>query len=138
MGTKLYCGNLSYGVSNADLEQMFLEFGEVRSAEVIADRDTGRSKGGVLSFEPLSCPSCGGRGGLCPGMNQGRAMSSIPLRIYHGPQNDPNSATVSTDGDFHYTGISDLSFPVRLMPHGRLVIGLVTLVVPSWTWTSTS
>lgn len=45
MGTKLYCGNLSYGVSNADLEQMFLEFGEVRSAEVIADRDTGRSKG---------------------------------------------------------------------------------------------
>jgi hypothetical protein len=24
-------------------------------------------------------------------------MSSIPLRIYHGPQNDPNSATVSTD-----------------------------------------
>lgn len=45
MGKKLYCGNLSYDVSSADLEKMFSEFGEVESAEVIADRDTGRSKG---------------------------------------------------------------------------------------------
>lgn len=45
MGKKLYCGNLSYDVSSADLERMFSEFGEVQSAEVIADRDTGRSKG---------------------------------------------------------------------------------------------
>jgi len=42
---KLYVGNLSYSVTNADLEQMFAEFGAVRSAEVIQDRDTGRSKG---------------------------------------------------------------------------------------------
>jgi len=42
---KLYAGNLSYNVTSADLEQMFSEFGEVRSAEVIQDRDTGRSKG---------------------------------------------------------------------------------------------
>jgi len=42
---KLYVGNLSYSVTNADLEQMFAEFGSVRSAEVIQDRDTGRSKG---------------------------------------------------------------------------------------------
>ena len=45
MAKKLYVGNLSYSVSNADLEQMFAEFGSVRSAEVIQDRDTGRSKG---------------------------------------------------------------------------------------------
>jgi RNA recognition motif-containing protein len=45
VGKKLYCGNLSYDVSSADLERMFSEFGEVQSAEVIADRDTGRSKG---------------------------------------------------------------------------------------------
>ncbi len=45
MGKKLYCGNLSYEVSAADLEKMFAEFGEVRNAEVVADRDTGRSKG---------------------------------------------------------------------------------------------
>jgi len=45
MGKKLYCGNLSYNVANSDLEQMFGEYGTVQSAEVIMDRDTGRSKG---------------------------------------------------------------------------------------------
>ena len=45
MGRKLYCGNLSYNVSSSDLEQLFLPFGTVESAQVIADRDTGRSKG---------------------------------------------------------------------------------------------
>ena len=45
MGKKLYVGNLSYSVTSATLEQMFAEFGAVRSAEVIQDRDTGRSKG---------------------------------------------------------------------------------------------
>jgi cold-inducible RNA-binding protein len=45
MGKKLYCGNLGYSVASADLETMFAEFGTVKSAEVINDRDTGRSKG---------------------------------------------------------------------------------------------
>jgi RNA recognition motif-containing protein len=45
MGKKLYCGNLSYNVSNSDLDQIFGEYGTVQSAEVVMDRDTGRSKG---------------------------------------------------------------------------------------------
>jgi RNA recognition motif-containing protein len=45
MGKKLYCGNLSYNVASSDLDQIFGEFGTVQSAEVIMDRDTGRSKG---------------------------------------------------------------------------------------------
>ncbi len=45
MGTKLYVGNLSYGVSSSDLQQLFAAFGTVRSADVITDRDPGRSKG---------------------------------------------------------------------------------------------
>jgi RNA recognition motif-containing protein len=45
MGRKLYVGNLAYGVSSSDLEQMFSAYGSVQSAQVIADRDTGRSKG---------------------------------------------------------------------------------------------
>lgn len=45
MGKKLYVGNLAYGVSSADLETLFSEFGTVQSAQVIQDRDTGRSKG---------------------------------------------------------------------------------------------
>ena len=45
MGKKLYVGNLPYNTTNADLEQMFTQFGTVESAEVIMDRSTGRSKG---------------------------------------------------------------------------------------------
>lgn len=45
MGKKLYVGNLSYGVSNSDLEQQFGAHGTVQSAQIIIDRDTGRSKG---------------------------------------------------------------------------------------------
>lgn len=45
MGRKLYVGNLTYEVSNSELEKMFEPFGTVQSAQVIMDRDTGRSKG---------------------------------------------------------------------------------------------
>lgn len=45
MGKKLYVGNLSYSVGNAELEQLFGAYGAVQSAQVIMDRDTGRSKG---------------------------------------------------------------------------------------------
>jgi RNA recognition motif-containing protein len=45
MGKKLYVGNLSYNTSDSDLEQLFAAHGTVQSAQVIMDRDTGRSKG---------------------------------------------------------------------------------------------
>ena len=45
MGKKLYIGNLTYGVTNTELEQMFAPHGTVESAQIIMDRDTGRSKG---------------------------------------------------------------------------------------------
>ncbi len=45
MGKKLYVGNLSYGVTDSDLTTMFEAHGTVQSAQVIMDRDTGRSKG---------------------------------------------------------------------------------------------
>ena len=45
MGRKLYVGNLTYEVTDADLEKLFAPFGRVESAQVIADRDTGQSKG---------------------------------------------------------------------------------------------
>src|ERR1700676_5706939 len=45
MGKKLYVGNLAYSVSDSDLETMFGAHGMVESAQVIMDRDTGRSKG---------------------------------------------------------------------------------------------
>ena len=45
MGKRLYVGNLPYSTTNESLEQLFVEFGRVVSAQVIQDRDTGRSKG---------------------------------------------------------------------------------------------
>ena len=45
MGKKLYVGNLAYGVTDSQLEQLFSAHGAVQSAQVIMDRDTGRSKG---------------------------------------------------------------------------------------------
>src|SRR6266550_1978399 len=45
MGKKLYVGNLSYQVDSSELEQMFGQHGTVVSAQIINDRDTGRSKG---------------------------------------------------------------------------------------------
>jgi cold-inducible RNA-binding protein len=45
MGKKLYVGNMSYEVDSSALEQMFTPHGTVQSAQIISDRDTGRSKG---------------------------------------------------------------------------------------------
>jgi RNA recognition motif-containing protein len=72
VGMKLYVGNLSYEMTNASLEGLFAPFGEVRSAQVIMDRDTGRSKGfGFVEMEndnaartaiaELNEKDCGGR-----------------------------------------------------------------------------
>jgi len=45
LGKKLYVGNLSYSVSSSDLNRLFSTYGTVESAQVIEDRESGRSKG---------------------------------------------------------------------------------------------
>ena len=45
MAKKLYVGNLSYDTTDSDLQNLFEPHGAVQSAQVIKDRDTGRSKG---------------------------------------------------------------------------------------------
>ena len=45
VGKRLYVGNLPYAVDNDELKQMFSGFGTVESAEVVQERETGRSKG---------------------------------------------------------------------------------------------
>lgn len=48
----IYVGNLSFKVSDQELMEVFEEFGEVTSAKVIKDRETGRSKGfGFVEME---------------------------------------------------------------------------------------
>ncbi len=72
MGKKVYVGNMSYETSQADLEQMFGEHGTVESAQIIMDRDTGRSKGFAFiemssddeaqaAITALDGKDCGGR-----------------------------------------------------------------------------
>ena len=45
MSTNIYVGNLAFSTTNADLEALFAEHGDVTKAQVITDRDTGRSRG---------------------------------------------------------------------------------------------
>ena len=45
MGANLYVGNLSYNVTSSDLETLFSPFGTVKSAQVVTDKYTSRSKG---------------------------------------------------------------------------------------------
>ena len=45
MGKRLYVGNLSFNVTDTNLQDLFSPFGQVNNAQVIQDRDTGRSKG---------------------------------------------------------------------------------------------
>lgn len=55
MAKKIYVGNLPYGFSDSDLENLFSSYGAVRSAKVINDRETGRSRGfGFVEMEVAS------------------------------------------------------------------------------------
>ncbi len=45
MAKRLYVGNLSYNVDSDQLQELFEQYGQVRSAQVLSDRETGRSRG---------------------------------------------------------------------------------------------
>ncbi len=48
----IYVGNLSYEVTENELQQLFEEYGAITSVSIITDRDTGRSKGfGFVEME---------------------------------------------------------------------------------------
>ena len=52
MGNKLYVGNLSWGIDTDALHDLFAEYGGITDAIVLADRETGRSRGfGFVTFE---------------------------------------------------------------------------------------
>lgn len=45
MAKRLYVGNLAYTVDSQELQELFEQYGQVRSAQVLSDRETGRSRG---------------------------------------------------------------------------------------------
>lgn len=77
MGKKLYVGNLSYTTTSGDLEELFSRFGKVDSANVIEDRDTGRSKG--FGFVEMSS----------------EAEAQAAIAELHGKEHDGRALTVN-------------------------------------------
>jgi RNA recognition motif-containing protein len=45
MAKKIYVGNLTFDATEAELRELFSAHGEVQSAQIVTDRDTGRSRG---------------------------------------------------------------------------------------------
>lgn len=75
LGKKLYCGNLDYSVNTNDLEDLFGQYGEVRDAQVIMDRDTGRSKGFGFVEMNSDADAQAAISGLNESMQSGRALT---------------------------------------------------------------
>lgn len=86
----IYVGNLSYRMTDSDLEKVFAEFGEVKSAKIIVDRETGRSKGfgfvemetanaGSEAIEALNGKDCEGR---TLRVNEAKPREERPRRQY--------------------------------------------------------
>lgn len=86
----IYVGNLSYRMSDSDLEAVFAKFGGVKSAKVIMDRETGRSKGfgfvemetsiaGNEAIEALNGNDCEGRSLR---VNEAKPREERPRRQY--------------------------------------------------------
>jgi RNA recognition motif-containing protein len=77
MAKKLYVGNLSYSVDSSGLEQLFSAHGTVQSAEIISDRETGRSKG--FGFVQMNTD----------------AEADAAIAALNGAQNDGRALTVN-------------------------------------------
>jgi len=88
MAFKLYVGNLPYSTTDDDLRELFAPYGDVESASVITDRDSGRSKGfgfvelkdetqGKAAIEAMNGKDFGGRGLV---VNEARPREDRPRR----------------------------------------------------------
>jgi RNA recognition motif-containing protein len=75
VSTKLYVGNLGYGVSSADLTQLFAQFGGVIKAAIVESRDTGRSKGFGFVEMASTQEAQAAIAGLHGVQHEGRALS---------------------------------------------------------------
>ena len=84
MSKKIYVGNLPWSTTSADLEQMFSPHGTVRAAEVISDRETGRSRGfGFVEMETEE-----GMNAAIQALN-GADMAGRPLTVNEARERTP-------------------------------------------------
>jgi RNA recognition motif-containing protein len=82
MSKRLYVGNLPFTTTNDELKDIFSEFGEVTSANVITDRDTGRSRG--FGFVEISS----GAESAIEALN-GQDLSGRPLTVNEAKPREP-------------------------------------------------
>ena len=76
---KIYVGNLSFSSNDHDLAAMFTQYGEVASAKVVTDRDTGRSRG--FGFVEMNDDSAADQAAASPGPGIGSwAPPASPMR----------------------------------------------------------
>jgi RNA recognition motif-containing protein len=84
MGRRIYVGNLPWSTTSAELQGMFAEHGAVRTAEVISDRETGRSRG----FGFVEMDSDEGTQAAIAAMN-GRDMNGRALTVNEARERTP-------------------------------------------------
>ena len=90
MSRKIYVGNLPWSTTSSDLEAMFSPHGAVRSAEVISDRETGRSRGfGFVEMETDE--------GLQAAINalNGQEINGRPLTVNEARERTPRPVAVA-------------------------------------------
>jgi RNA recognition motif-containing protein len=86
MSKKIYVGNLPWSTTSAELEAMFSEHGTVRAAEVISDRETGRSRG----FGFVEMETDDGMNKAIQALN-GQDMGGRPLTVNEAREKTPRS-----------------------------------------------
>jgi RNA recognition motif-containing protein len=99
MARKIYVGNLPWSTTSADLEAMFAPHGAVRSAEVISDRETGRSRGfGFVEMETDE--------GLQAAINalNGQEINGRPLTVNEARERTPRPGGGGGGGRGGYGG----------------------------------
>lgn len=99
MGKRLYVGNLSYSINNSSLEELFSQFGAVQSAEVVQDRDTGRSKG----FGFVEMADDNGAQEAIQGLNE-KEVDGRPLTVNEARPREPRSGGGGGGGRGGYRG----------------------------------
>jgi len=93
-GTRLYVGNLAYGTNEASLRNFFESVGEVKSAEVVIDRATNRSKG--FGFVEMMAEN-----GATEAMEQlnGQPLDGRPIKIDFAKPKEDRPRSFSGNGD---------------------------------------
>lgn len=86
MAKRIYVGNLPWSYSSSDLEALFKEYGDVAAAEVIMDRETGRSRG----FGFVQMANDGDMGAAIDGLN-GQNIGGRPLVVNEARERTPRS-----------------------------------------------